>query len=69
MNSFSDKLKGKVKQGVGDVTNNEKMKSEGKLDEVRGHIKERTENMKHDASEKLNRTLDNANDKMAKEEK
>lgn len=69
MNSFSDKLKGKVKQGVGDLTDNEKMQSEGKLDEVTGHIKERTEDIKHDASATLNRTLDNANDKAAKDDK
>ena len=69
MNSFSDKLKGKVEQGVGDLTDNEKTQSEGKLDEVTGRIKEHTEDMKHDASVTLNRTHDDANDKAVKDSK
>ena len=31
-----DQGKGKVKQGVGDLTGNEQMKGEGKIDEMKG---------------------------------
>jgi uncharacterized protein YjbJ (UPF0337 family) len=35
-----DKLKGKVKQGVGDVTGNERMHDEGVADEAGGNVQE-----------------------------
>lgn len=34
-----DLAKGKVKQAVGDLTGNDKLKVEGKVDEVVGHAK------------------------------
>ena len=39
MDGQMDKVKGRVKQAVGDLTNNKRLKAEGKLDEVRGTIK------------------------------
>ena len=44
-------------------------RNEGSVNEARGHIKERAEDTKHDASDKVNHTLDSAYDKMAKDEK
>lgn len=35
-----DRLKGKVKQGVGDMTGNERMKDEGVADEASGEVQE-----------------------------
>jgi uncharacterized protein YjbJ (UPF0337 family) len=35
-----DQLKGKVKQGVGDLTGNDKMKGEGHADEASGNVQE-----------------------------
>jgi uncharacterized protein YjbJ (UPF0337 family) len=35
-----DQLKGKVKQGVGDLTGDEKMKDEGAADEASGDVQE-----------------------------
>ncbi len=35
-----DQLKGKVKQGVGDVTGDDKMKGEGAADEASGNVQE-----------------------------
>jgi len=39
MNGQMDKVKGRVKQAVGDLTNNKRLKAEGKLDEFRGTVK------------------------------
>jgi uncharacterized protein YjbJ (UPF0337 family) len=39
MNGQMDKVKGRVKQAVGDLTNNKRLKAEGKLDESRGTVK------------------------------
>jgi uncharacterized protein YjbJ (UPF0337 family) len=35
-----DELKGKVKQGIGDATNDPGLKGEGVLDEVKGKLKQ-----------------------------
>ena len=39
MDGQMDKVKGRVKQAVGDLTNNKRLKAEGKLDELRGTVK------------------------------
>ena len=39
MNGQMDKVKGRVKQAVGDLTNNKRLKAEGKLDEFLGTVK------------------------------
>ena len=36
----AEQLKGKVKQGVGDLTDNERLQDEGAVDEAAGNIKE-----------------------------
>ncbi len=35
-----DQAKGKVKQAVGDLTNNDDLKAEGRKDEASGHVQE-----------------------------
>ena len=35
-----DRAKGKVKQAVGDLTNNDDLKAEGRKDEASGHVQE-----------------------------
>ena len=39
MNGQMDKVKGRVKQAAGDLTNNKRLKAEGKTDEIRGTVK------------------------------
>nr|WP_086780671.1 CsbD family protein [Crossiella equi] len=41
-----DQLKGKVKEGVGDVTGDDKLEAEGQGDQVKGHVKEAAEKVK-----------------------
>jgi uncharacterized protein YjbJ (UPF0337 family) len=36
----AEQLKGKVKQGVGDLTDNERLQDEGAVDEAAGNIQE-----------------------------
>ena len=40
MSGKSDKVKGKLKQAAGDLTDNEKLRREGKIDELAGKAKE-----------------------------
>ncbi|MBP9854186.1 MAG: CsbD family protein [Candidatus Omnitrophica bacterium] len=39
MDGQVDKMKGRVKQAAGDLTNNKRLKDEGKADEFRGTVK------------------------------
>ncbi len=36
---YTDKAKGRVKQAIGDLTGNKKLKQEGELDELKGKAK------------------------------
>jgi uncharacterized protein YjbJ (UPF0337 family) len=44
-----DKIKGTVKEGAGKATGDEKMKAEGKADQVKGHAKDTVEDVKQGA--------------------
>jgi uncharacterized protein YjbJ (UPF0337 family) len=46
MSGKSDKAKGKIKQAVGDLTDNEKLRREGKIDEAAGKAKEVVDKVK-----------------------
>ena len=39
MDGQLDKAKGRVKQAAGDLTGNKRLKDEGKVDELRGNVK------------------------------
>ena len=43
MSATSDKIKGRVKEAVGDLTDDPKLKREGKLDRAAGKVKETAE--------------------------
>ena len=57
-----DQLKGKLKQAVGDLTDNEDLKKEGKADQKAGEVKEFLEGVK-DKAEDL---VDELKDKLTK---
>lgn len=46
MSGKSDKIKGKLKQAAGDLTDNEKLHREGKIDELAGEAKETVDKVK-----------------------
>jgi len=50
----TESMTGKVKEGVGEATNNENLKAEGKADQVSGNLK--------DAGEKVKDAFKNATD-------
>jgi uncharacterized protein YjbJ (UPF0337 family) len=39
MDGQMDKIKGRIKQAAGDLTNNKRLKAEGKAEEFRGTVK------------------------------
>jgi uncharacterized protein YjbJ (UPF0337 family) len=57
-----DQIKGKVKQAVGGLTNNEDLKKEGKADEKAGEVKKFVEGVK----EKVDHLVDAVKDKVTK---
>lgn len=50
----AEDAKGKVKEGVGDATNNEQMEAEGKLDQQKAEAKQKLEEGKDAIAEKYN---------------
>ena len=47
MDGQADKVKGRVKQAAGDLTNNKRLKEEGKQDELRGNVKNKVDEAAH----------------------
>ena len=43
MGSKSDKIKGRIKEAVGALTDNDRLKSEGQRDQVVGKVKDKVE--------------------------
>ena len=50
MGEMIDKSKGKIKQAVGDLTGNKKLKREGERDELKGRAKGAVEDVKRAAT-------------------
>lgn len=49
---FTDKVKGKVKEVTGDITNDQELKTEGLVDQGKGKLKEVASDIK-DATEEI----------------
>ena len=60
MGEKMDKAKGHVKESVGDLTDNERLEREGKLDQVSGDVKGAAE----DAKDKVGEGVDEVRDRM-----
>ena len=56
----TDDIKGRVKEAAGDLTDNDRLKREGKTDQVAGKVKEFTD----DAKRKVDETIDAVKDKI-----
>lgn len=46
LDAKGDQLKGKIKEGVGDATDDKGLETEGKVDQAKGHLKESAQKMK-----------------------
>ena len=60
MGEKTDQAKGRVKQAVGDLTDDEQLKREGKVDELSGKVKGAFEDLKDKAED----AVDNVRDKI-----
>lgn len=60
MGENTDKAKGHVKETVGDLTDNERLEREGKLDQASGEVKGRAE----DAKDKVGEGVDAVREKL-----
>ena len=63
MGEKMDKAKGHVKESVGDLTDNERLEREGKLDQVSGDVKGAAE----DAKDKIGEGVDEVRDRFRDE--
>jgi uncharacterized protein YjbJ (UPF0337 family) len=50
----TDDLKGRAKEAVGDLTDNDDMKREGKLDQASGKVKDTVDDVKDKIGDALN---------------
>lgn len=51
MSGETDKAKGRVKQAAGDLTDNDDLKDEGKVDEFAGKVKDTVDDVKDKATD------------------
>lgn len=58
-----DKGKGRAKEALGDLTDNDSLKNEGRADRVGGGVKEKAA----DATDKVEETVDRVKDKLARD--
>jgi uncharacterized protein YjbJ (UPF0337 family) len=63
MGEKMDKAKGHVKESVGDLTDNERLEREGKLDQVSGDVKGAAD----DAKDKIGEGVDEVRDRLRDE--
>ena len=55
MGDKADDLKGRAKEAVGDITDDDKLKREGKLDRAAGSVKDKAEDVVDAVKDKLKR--------------
>jgi len=58
MGSTTDKIKGRIKEAVGVITDNDRLKSEGQTDQAVGEVKEVAEKVK----DKVKRVVEKVRD-------
>lgn len=54
----AEELKGKIKEGLGDATDNEQMEAEGKMEQGKSKFDQGVEDVKDAAAEKFNDLTD-----------
>lgn len=58
MGDKMDEAKGRTKEALGDLTEDEKLKREGKLDQAGATVKKKTEDAVDSVKDKMNEALD-----------
>jgi uncharacterized protein YjbJ (UPF0337 family) len=64
MTGETDKAKGKLKQAAGDLTDDEDLRREGKIDEAAGKVKDAAGKAKDSVSEVVDKGKDKAEEKL-----
>ena len=62
MGERTDQAKGRVKQAAGDLTDDERLRREGKADELGGKVKEFMNDVKDKAEEAVDKVKDKIDD-------
>ena len=63
MSGLGDKLKGSAEEIAGKVTGDKEREAHGKVEQIAGNLKDRVEDAKDAAGEKVNEVLDKIKDK------
>jgi uncharacterized protein YjbJ (UPF0337 family) len=61
MGGTADDMKGRVKEAVGDLTDDEKMKREGRTDRAAGAVKDKVDDAKDWVEDRVDDVKDRAN--------
>jgi uncharacterized protein YjbJ (UPF0337 family) len=62
MGSTTDKIKGRVKEAVGVITDNDRLKREGQTDQVVGEVKDTAERAAKKVQDKVERVVEKLKD-------
>lgn len=62
LSNAAEQAVGKIKETVGDLTNNEQMEADGRVDQGKGKFKEGVEDVKDGVAEKFNDATDGRKD-------
>jgi len=65
--SGMDEAKGRIKEAVGDLTEDEDLKREGKLDQAGAAVKEKAENLGESLKETVGDMVDRAKDALGRD--
>jgi len=60
MGSTIDKIKGRLKEALGVITDNDRLKREGQTDQVMGEVKETAERAAEKVQDKVERVVEKA---------
>ena len=63
MSGLGDKLKGSADEIAGKITGDESLEAKGKAEQITGNLKDRADDLKDQAGEKVNEVLDDVKDK------
>lgn len=63
MSGTTDDLKGRAKEAAGDLTGDEDLQREGKVDQAKGTVKDKVTDAKNWVEDKVDKVTDKVNDR------
>jgi len=67
MGETSDKISGRAKQAAGDLTGDDDLKNDGKVEEGSADAKEKVRNFTEDVKDKVDSAVDSVKDKLKRD--